>query len=78
MAGVVPHFEVEVASYHGTQVRVRTATSVQGYLIDPGSRDATGLMLWPASHLLCFWLASDRLLAGLGLASRLHMVKRYD
>ena len=51
------HYEEEHSVYGEVSVTVRTATSVDGYLISNGD-DSTGIMLWPASHLLCYFLAS--------------------
>ena len=42
--------------YHRVGVPIKYATSTRGRNLTHGTTDSTGIMLWPASHLLCQYI----------------------
>lgn len=66
-SNLVARYETEEYVYYPSDygplhVAIKSATSTVGSNLTGEDRDRTGIMVWPATHLLCQWL-SERLLS---------------
>ena len=66
-SNLVARYETEEYVYYPSgngplHVAIKSATSTVGSNLTGEGRDRTGIMVWPATHLLCQWL-SERLLS---------------
>jgi hypothetical protein len=52
------HFEYYDEDIAVCSVTIKSATSTVGSNLTDEHRDRTGIMIWPATHLLCQWLTS--------------------
>jgi len=58
-SNLTAHYELEEFEYHpALHVKVTSATSTRGSNLTGQGRDRTGIMIWPATHLLCQEIAS--------------------
>jgi predicted nicotinamide N-methyase len=61
-SNLVARYETEDFAYYPSNhvplhVSVKSATSTVGSNLTGENRDRTGIMIWPATHLLCQWLS---------------------
>ena len=53
-SNLTAHYEIEEFTYFPSlHVNVKSATSTRGSNLTGQNRDRTGIMIWPATHLLC-------------------------
>jgi phospholipid N-methyltransferase len=53
-SNLTAHYELQEFAYYPTlHVKVKSATSTRGSNLTGQDRDRTGIMIWPATHLLC-------------------------
>ena len=53
-SNLTAHYELEEFAYYpALRVKVKSATSTRGSNLTGLDRDRTGIMIWPATHLLC-------------------------
>ena len=65
IASLTAHYIIETFTYPRMQapplsIEVYSATTTSGGNIVTSQRDLTGIMVWPATHLLCHYLASNK------------------
>lgn len=61
---ITAHYQVETFSYYPNatdtlDVKIRYATTTVGSQIVSPQKDCTGIMVWPATHLLCQYVCSS-------------------
>ena len=61
---ITAHYQVEIFSYYpnltdSLDVKIRHATTTVGSQIVSPQKDCTGIMVWPATHLLCQYVCSS-------------------
>lgn len=61
---ITAHYQVETFTYYPNvtdtlDVKIRYATTTEGSQIVSPQKDCTGIMVWPATHLLCQYVCSS-------------------
>jgi predicted nicotinamide N-methyase len=64
---IVAHYQVETFSYYPNEtdtldVMIRSATTTVGSNLCSPKNDFTGIMVWPATHLMCQYICSSPVL----------------